>query len=61
MVDKILEHFIRLTKIPHCSENSGELFQFLQNFGRERGYRVSTDSAENILIKSKNPKIASQV
>ncbi|NPA61303.1 MAG: aminoacyl-histidine dipeptidase [Epsilonproteobacteria bacterium] len=60
MVDKILEHFIRLTKIPHCSENSGELFQFLQNFGRERGYRVSTDSAENILIKSKNPKIALQ-
>ncbi len=60
MVDKILEYFITLTKIPHCSRDSDQLFRFLQNFAKQRGYKVLTDSAKNILAKSKNPKIALQ-
>ena len=60
MRDKILEHFITLTKIPHCSRDSDKLFKFLVNFAKERGYTVLTDNRKNILVRSKNPKIAFQ-
>ena len=60
MRDKILEHFITLTKIPHCSRKSEKLFDFLVDFAKKRGYEVLSDSAKNILVRSKNPKIALQ-
>jgi len=60
MVDKILDYFITLTKIPHCSKESEKLFRFLIDFGKKRDYEVKVDRAKNILISSKSPKITFQ-
>lgn len=60
MQDKILKHFINLTKIPHCSQDTDRLFNFLYEFAEERGYEVSTDNVKNILIKRGSPKLALQ-
>jgi len=60
MQEKIINHFISLTKVPHCSQNSDELFNFLSNFAKERNYEVSSDTIKNILIKKGHPKLALQ-
>ena len=60
MIDKIIEYFIQLTKIPHCSSNSQELLEFLKEFGIDRGYSVEVDSAKNLLLKKGNPKFTLQ-
>ncbi len=60
--NKIIEHFISLTKIPHCSKSTDELLVFLEKFAKDRGYLVDIDSVNNILIKPKKsePKLALQ-
>ena len=60
MQEKIINHFISLTKVPHCSQNSDELFNFLSNFAKDRNYEVSSDEIQNILIKKGHPKLALQ-
>jgi dipeptidase D len=60
MQEKIIEHFITLTKIPHCSKEADQLLNFLVDFSKERGYSVETDVSKNILIKKGNPKLALQ-
>ena len=60
MQEKIINHFISLTKVPHCSQNLDELFNFLSNFAKARGYEVSSDRVQNILIKKGHPKLALQ-
>ena len=60
MQKKIINHFISLTKVPHCSQNTEELFNFLDAFAKDRDYEVYSDEAKNILIKKGNPKLALQ-
>jgi len=60
MQEQIINHFISLTRVPHCSEETGKLFDFLTNFGKEQGYEVHTDKVKNILIKKGHPKLALQ-
>jgi dipeptidase D len=60
MQEKIINHFISLTKVPHCSQNSNKLFNFLSNFAKERNYEVYSDKVKNILIKKGHPKLALQ-
>ena len=60
MQEKIINHFISLTKVPHCSQNSDELFNFLSNFAKDRDYEVFSDKIKNILIRKGNPKLALQ-
>jgi len=60
MQEKIINHFISLTKVPHCSQNIEELFIFLDAFAKNRGYKVYSDEAKNILIKKGHPKLALQ-
>ena len=60
MQEKIINHFISLTKVPHCSQNSAKLFNFLSNFAKDRGYEVFSDNVYNILIKKGHPKLALQ-
>jgi len=60
MQEKIINHFISLTKVPHCSQNSEALFQFLTNFAKNHGYEAYNDEAKNILIKKGSPKLAIQ-
>lgn len=60
MQDKIINHFINLTKIPHCSQNTDKLFNYITNFAKERGYKVYSDKIKNILIKKGHSKLALQ-
>ena len=60
MQEKIVEHFIKITKLPHCSEETEALFNYLVNFAKEQGYEVQSDETKNILIKKGSPKLALQ-
>ena len=60
MQEKIINHFISLTKVPHCSQNIGLLYKYLTDFAKNRGYLVESDEAKNILIKKGNPTLALQ-
>lgn len=51
MQNRIIEYFISLSKIPHCSESTHKLLEFLKLFALERDYIVEIDSVNNILIK----------
>jgi dipeptidase D len=55
-----LEHFLALTKIPHCSHEAEALRNYLVAFGRERGYRVEVDGADNVLIFKGKPQLCLQ-
>ncbi|TQV63227.1 MAG: aminoacyl-histidine dipeptidase, partial [Sulfurovum sp.] len=39
-MNSIINNFVTLTKIPHCSKNSDQLKDFLVNFATKRGYNV---------------------
>ncbi len=60
MQDKTIDNFIKITKLPHCSQNSDALFEYLVNFAKEQGYEVQSDEVKNILIKKGTPKLALQ-
>ena len=57
---EVLENFIKITKIPHCSENTEELRKFLENYAKNLGYQVKTDKAGNLLASKNSPKICFQ-
>jgi len=59
-VETIIENFITLTQIPHCSHEADTLRDFLVEYARERGYRTEVDSANNILIFKGRPKLCLQ-
>jgi len=56
----ILDNFKKLTQIPHCSEQTEALFNFMIDFAKEHGYEVQSDEAKNILIHKGNPTLALQ-
>ena len=56
----IIEHFKTLTQIPHCSKEADKLFDFLVDFGKQRGYEVEVDETKNILIRKGLPKLCLQ-
>jgi len=60
MQEKIIEYFIELTKIPHCSKDANKLLVFLKEFAISRGYSVEIDNIKNILIKKGKPTLALQ-
>jgi len=60
MQEKIIEHFKKITKLPHCSEHAEALFDYLVNFAKEQNYEVKSDESKNILIKKGSPKLALQ-
>ncbi len=57
---EVLENFIKITKIPHCSGDTKELREFLSNYAKNLGYEVETDEAGNLVAGKKNPKICFQ-
>ena len=57
---KILDYFQQITQIPHCSYKAEKLRDFLVSFGKERGYDVTVDEVDNIMIKKAGAKIAMQ-
>ena len=60
MQEKIIKHFITLTKIPHCSQETEQLLLFLETFAKERGYSIEIDESKNILIKKGTPRLVLQ-
>ena len=60
MYNEIIEYFMIITKLPHCSEKTNALFDYLVVFGKERGYDVFSDEAKNILIRKGKPTLALQ-
>ncbi len=57
---KVIDYFLEITKIPHCSFDALEFRDFLLSFAQKRGYRVEVDKAENILAKKGVCKLAFQ-
>ena len=60
MQNKIIDYFLEITKIPHCSKNTDKLLEFIKEFAINRGYIVEIDKAKNILVKKGKPKLALQ-
>ena len=56
----ILEHFKKITTIPHCSKNADKLLNYISDFAKKNNYIVEIDSTKNILIKKGNPKLCLQ-
>ncbi|MBD3795532.1 MAG: M20/M25/M40 family metallo-hydrolase [Epsilonproteobacteria bacterium] len=59
-MNSIINNFVTLTKIPHCSKNSDQLKDFLVNFATKRSYNVDIDRFGNIHIYKDSPKICLQ-
>ncbi len=59
-MNRVLNYFNQITKIPHCSYNTLELKTFLVNFAKERNYTVLVDESGNILIKKNLPTLCIQ-
>ena len=45
MINEILNIFTQITKIPHCSDNTQELKDFIINWTKSSGYKYETDKA----------------
>ena len=60
MQEKIINYFISLTKVPHCSQNSEALFHYLIDFAKKCDYTIYSDDLQNILFRKGNPKLALQ-
>lgn len=56
----ILEYFKEITKIPHCSQDSDRLLDFILSFAKSRDYDVKVDNSKNIYIYKENPILALQ-
>ncbi len=48
---KVFRFFEEITKIPHTSENTAEIADYLVNFAKERGLQYERDAANNVIIK----------
>lgn len=59
-MDKFLEIFYEICKIPHPSKNTRELKEFIIDFGLKNKCSVKTDSFGNIHLLKGNPKICFQ-
>ena len=59
-MSNIMEYFQQLTQIPHCSFEADKLKDFLVAFGKEKGYLVEVDKADNIMIKKSGAKLSMQ-
>jgi len=57
---EVLENFIEITKIPHCSGDTKQIREFLTDYAKECGYETLIDKAGNLLVTSKNPQICFQ-
>ena len=59
-MSQIIEHFKKLTQIPHCSKEADLLLKFLVDFAKKRDYRVEVDKVKNIFIFKGKPLLCLQ-
>ena len=59
-MEKILEIFKEITKIPHCSGNTEKMREFLIKWIKKCGYEYKVDKAGNVLAFKKSPVLCLQ-
>lgn len=59
-MEKILEHFKKISSIPHCSFEADLLKEEIISFSKRNDFEVFEDKEKNILCKKGTPKIALQ-
>ena len=59
-MQEVLEIFKSITKIPHCSGDTGKLREFIKSYAKNQGFEVFEDKAGNILAKKEKPILALQ-
>jgi len=59
-MSRILQHFLTLTRIPHCSYKAAQMRDFLIDFAERQGYEVKKDDAGNIYAKKGTPALCLQ-
>jgi len=59
-MDKVIEVFKEISKIPHCSGNTKKLQEFIIDYAKKKGFNVDRDKAGNILAFKNTPKLALQ-
>lgn len=50
MNHKVIDYFLELTKIPHCSGEEKQISDYLVQFAKDRGLEVVQDEALNVII-----------
>ena len=48
--NKVLDFFVELSKIPHCSGEEKQISDYLVHFAQKRNLRVVQDKANNVII-----------
>ncbi|NDJ26928.1 aminoacyl-histidine dipeptidase [Campylobacter sp. MIT 12-8780] len=59
-MQEVLGHFTQISQIPHCSFDTIKLKQFLEQFAKEAGFKVTSDKAGNIHCIKGEPQICLQ-
>ncbi len=59
-MNNITDIFLEITQIPRCSFQTQKMEEYIMNKAKEYGYTAELDSAKNILVSSKEPKICLQ-
>lgn len=50
MQSKVIDYFLELTKIPHCSGEEKQISDYLVQFAKDRNLKVVQDEALNVII-----------
>ncbi len=59
-MQKIIDIFKEISKIPHCSYHNEKLKDYILSKAKEFNYKSKSDKAGNILVYKDNPKLALQ-
>ena len=59
-MSRVIEHFKKITKIPHCSKDAKRLKEYIADYAKSKGYSVECDEADNILVSKGKASITLQ-
>jgi len=59
-MNKVIEIFKKIAKIPHCSTKTEKLREFIAEYAKKRDFSVFIDKAGNILCLKNPPKLTLQ-
>lgn len=59
-MQKVMDYFKQICKIPHCSFETDEMREFLINHAKKNGFDVKVDEAGNIYACKGEPKVCLQ-
>jgi dipeptidase D len=50
MLQKILQNFTEISKIPRCSFSEEKILKYFQNWAKSKNFEYKIDEAKNIVI-----------